>query len=364
MNWGLLPFDQESLEDYLKLLYQKGVEVTDIRKLGENKNGTAKRLSQDAPLLISFMHGHESEQVVLRTVLKDGLSRERRADWSCNLLANHDRSKELSHHEPFVNIGTFAPKSKSFSLEQDNEFFLITPYVSGVLYAQDLCQISDTQNLEHWDKEHVVALADYLAEIHAVKKSDMVRYQQRIRNLLGYGEGLMGILDSYYSDPELTSPGDLEEIEKQCVAWRWRSKGFHHRLSHVHGDFHPWNVQFQEDSASMLLDYSKSQWGEPADDVSAMTISYILFSLRREGALTTPFRQLYSLFWEHYLGVTQDQEILRIIQPFYVWRVLAAASPVWSSSLSLPVRKMLLRFVKNMLASEDFDPERIDDYFG
>lgn len=364
MNWGLLPFDQKSLEEYLELLYQNDVEVTDIRKFGENKNHRPKELGHGTPLLISFTHGYEREQVVLRTIYKDGFRHERRTDWPRNLLLNRDIVDELPHQDTSLDIGAFAPKGKMFSLEQDNEFFLITPYVSGVLYGKDLCRIAETNKLKQGDEERAIALADYLAEIHAVKKSDTVLYQRRIRDLLGHGEGMMGILDSYYSDGLIASPTRLEEIEKQCVTWRWRSKEFHHRLSHVHGDFHPWNILFQEGNASVLLDCSRGQWGEPADDVSAMTINYILFSLRQKGALTDPFRRLYHLFWEHYLGVTQDRETLEIIQPFYVWRILAAASPVWHPNLSLSVRKMLFRFVENILAGEQFDPQQIDDYFG
>jgi len=53
-----------------------------------------------------------------------------------------------------------------------------------------------------------------------------------------------------------------------------------HRLSQVHGDFHPWNVLFREGVDFTVLDRSRGERGEPADDVTAMTINYIFILCR------------------------------------------------------------------------------------
>ena len=174
----------------------------------------------------------------------------------------------------------------------------------------------------------------------------------------------MGLLDSYPSKLAAAPPQRLKTIEEQCVAWRWRIKALHHRLSQVHGDFHPWNVLFQDGTEFALLDRSRGKWGEPADDVSAMTINYILFSLRQERALAGPFRRLYAIFWESYLEATQDHELLGVIQPFYAWRALVVASPVWYPSLPSSVRETLFGFIENVLDQDHIDPLRIDDYLG
>jgi hypothetical protein len=365
MDWGLLPFEQESLEEYLSLHYHNGVEVTEIHELGEGKGSDGlKEFGYGTPLLVHFTHGSDVKRVVLHTMSSDSFGHERRSDRARNLLLDHDTFNELPHHVPSLDMGAFTPEGRLLSLGQAHEFFLLTPYVPGELYARDLHQIADAGKLSRNDEERVVALADYLAEIHTAKNPDPVLYQRRIRDLLGHGEGIMGMLDSYPADLALAPPECLEEIEKQCVGWRWRIKGLSQRLSQVHGDFHPWNVLFQEGSEFVLLDRSRGKWGEPADDVSAMTINYILFSLRQRGALAGPFRQLYDLFWEHYLQATQDQELLRIIQPFYAWRALVVASPVWYPSLPSSVREMLFHFIEAVLGSERFDPQRIDEYVG
>jgi hypothetical protein len=172
----------------------------------------------------------------------------------------------------------------------------------------------------------------------------------------------MGVLDSYPPDLPVAPPERLVEIEKRSVGWRWRIKSRSHRLSQVHGDFHPWNVLFGEGDEFVLLDRSRGKWGEPADDVSAMTINYILFSLRQWGALAGPFRQLFDLFWERYLEQSRDRELLGVIQPFYAWRALVVASPVWYPSLPLSVRETLFCFIERILTSGSFVPERIDLY--
>lgn len=174
----------------------------------------------------------------------------------------------------------------------------------------------------------------------------------------------MGMLDSYPADFVLAPPAKLTKIEERCVAWRWRINALHHRLSQVHGDFHPWNILRQEQNRFMLLDRSRGEWGEPADDVSALSINYILFSLRQYGRLAGPFQQLFDAFWERYLKQSGDEEILTVIQPFYVWRALVVAHPVWYPSLTDEVRAKLFRLIDELLAAPHFMRQHVNEYIG
>jgi len=139
----------------------------------------------------------------------------------------------------------------------------------------------------------------------------------------------MGLLDSYPSDFDIATAEQLEAIEKRCIYWRWRIQDAVHRLSQVHGDFHPWNVLiFGEGTDFALLDRSRGAWGEPADDVSSMSINFVFFALQNSGTVSGPFHTLYARFWDRCLDRTHDDELLTVIQPFYAWRGLVLANPV------------------------------------
>jgi hypothetical protein len=111
-----------------------------------------------------------------------------------------------------------------------------------------------------------------------------------------------------------------------------------------------------------VLDRSRSEWGEPADDVSTMTINYIFYSLQEFGKMGGPFEKLFLLFWRNYLEKTGDEEILTVIQPFYAWRSLVLASPLWYPDLSTNLRKQILRFAMNLLWTETFEFEKVTEY--
>jgi aminoglycoside phosphotransferase family enzyme len=155
----------------------------------------------------------------------------------------------------------------------------------------------------------------------------------------------------------------LFEVERKCLEWRWKLKKRTHRLCQVHGDFHPWNVMFREDTDFAVLDRSRGVWGEAADDVSAMTINFILYSLRAWEKLHGPFKHLFELFWNRYLEGTGDQEILTVIPPFYAWRALVIASPVWYPNLRTTVRVKLFNFIQNVLSLETFNITEVNSYF-
>src|SRR5262249_20280714 len=84
----------------------------------------------------------------------------------------------------------------------------------------------------------------------------------------------------------------------------------------VHGDFHPWNILFQEGAKYRLLDRSRGEWGEPADDVTCLT------------------NELPVFLWERYLRHSGDTEILDVAAPFFGFRGLVMAHPVWYPHLS------------------------------
>ncbi len=229
---------------------------------------------------------------------------------------------------------------------------------------KDLERLSKTGQTRALDTRRTVAMAGYLASIHRVKHRDADLYRRRLRELIGHGECIMGLTDSYPKRYAFITEDLLCSIEENCNRWRWKLRGKATRLSQVHGDFHPWNVLFRRGTDFTVVDRSRGEWGEPADDVTAMTINYLFFSLSRWGTLRGPFEVLFRTFWDTYLAKSKDEDVLETTAPFFAFRGLVIASPLWYPELSISVRSKLFRFIENVLAIEKFDPAEVNRYCG
>jgi len=357
---------EDMLREYLSKLYGCDVEICGFWKLGCEKTEPSKDLKgfgYGVPYVIEFRVGDCVKRIVLETMRPEGFGHDFPSDRAQVLLWQHSAFNKLPRHVRSVDVGAFTVDGKSLkSLGDCGEFFILTEYVNGRLYHLDLDRIKATGQLDRCDEQRCLALSDYLADIHGLKKEAPELYVRRTRELVGHGEGIMGLLDSYPGETDFISESDLIEIEKACVVWRWRLKRKTHRLSQVHGDFHPWNIMFREGVDFTVLDRSRGEWGEPADDVTAMTINYIFYSLQAYGELGGAFERLFKLFWENYLQKTGDWEILEVVQPYYAWRGLVVASPVWYPNLNRSVRIKLLNFVMNVLRQDMFDLKYVNSY--
>jgi aminoglycoside phosphotransferase (APT) family kinase protein len=244
------------------------------------------------------------------------------------------------------------------------ELLVLMEFVEGRGYFEDLTRLRNDGTLTDLDLARADALCDYLVEIHKVPGTDPGLYVRRLRELVGHGECIMGLADSYPSQSGFITPQVLEEIEHRCIAWRWRLKGWSHRLRQVHGDFHPWNILFQEGTQFRVLDRARGEWGDPADDVACLTMNYLFFSLQRSERLEKPFETLFRRFWTRYLEKTKDEEMLEVVAPFFAFRGLVMASPLWYPTLPEAVRRKLFTFMLRVLDAKAFDPNRVNDYCG
>lgn len=172
----------------------------------------------------------------------------------------------------------------------------------------------------------------------------------------------MGILDSYPHPYPLLPQEVCEEIEHAGITWRWRLRDRGHRLSRTHGDFHPWNLLFREGIDFSVLDRSRGEWGEPADDVAALGINYLFYGLRSQ--VVEPFHFLFSTFLETYLRESNDHEILNVLPPFLAFRALVIAHPIWYPELPDPLRSTIIRFARRMMVDVQFDPGDVRELLG
>jgi Phosphotransferase enzyme family len=354
---------RDSLQNYLRALWGKEVTVLEISHLGEApEERSIKQYGYGTPVLVDYLLQGQPQRAVLHTMSPNSFGHEYMSDRAQVLLWEHAAFNRLPHHVRSLDVGGFTCSGELASLGRVKEFFLLTEYVEGKGYFLDLARLQEGGELTELDLARADALCDYLVRIHQVPGPDPELYQRHLRELLGHGECIMGLTDSYPPAHELFSPQVLEEIEHRSVAWRWRLKRYAHRLRQVHGDFHPWNILFESGAQFRLLDRSRGEYGDPADDVASLSLNYVFSSLQRSGRVEGALGKLFERFWQRYLDESGDQEILRVVAPFFAFRGLVMASPLWYPTLAPSVRRSLLAFIRAVLRSESFEPDRVNEY--
>jgi len=353
------------VQEYLSGVYKQSVDICRVVPLRPAEDlSDLKGFGYGVQYFVEFRVGGETRRVVLGTLRRGGFGHDHFADRAAVLLMQHSTFNALPCHVRSVDVGSFTGENESLkSLGDCCEFFILTDYVDGELYQSDLDKIMEIGELSSLDEERCVALSDYLAEVHSVKKKDSHElYVRRVRDMLGQGEGIFGLIDSLTGGSRHVDEKFFVNLEKICVEWRWNLKHKAYRLSQVHGNLHPWNVMFSKGLDFKVLNRLGGEWGEPADDVSAMTMSYLFYNMQMPGVITGPFDRLFLLFWKNYLDKTGDEEILTVIQPFYAWRSLVLASPTWNPQLPMKVRVKFLEFALKVLKTKKLDIELLSSY--
>ena len=361
----------DKIKAYLELKFGRSVKLLSVSSLGleaktkQEKDREIKGFGYGRPYVILFQAGSgDRREVVLSTMKGDTFGHDHFADRAGILLWQHHAFNTLPKHVRSLDVGYVSKDGNMASTSDADEFFIVCEKVEGVEYVNDLNRLKEGAVLRELDRERVAALASYLADIHAVTSDASHLYVRRIRELVGHSECIFGLTDSYPPGNEFITEEELSEIEKRCIDWRRKLKERTKRLCQVHGDFHPWNVIFREGTDFTALDRSRGEWGEAADDVSSMAINYLFFGLLKTDGriLDKDFDSLFDLFFTTYLEKTGDYELLRVIQPFFAFRGLVIASPVWYPNISRKTRRKLFNFIRNMLDAEKFEYQDVGQY--
>ncbi|MDF3071100.1 MAG: hypothetical protein K0R38_6701 [Polyangiaceae bacterium] len=323
---------------------------------------TAKAVGYGIPIRIDV-----DDQGILRSFVLHGaganrFGHDRRADRAAELLLAADTYGAIPAHARALDVGAFRRDGTSISLMDSGEFYLLTEYVSGTPYAQDLRRIAQTRHLAASDVERVDKMVDYLVQLHAPAPSREDAYERSLRDLVGGGEGIFGLVDGYPREDAALAVR-LEGIEQGCLRWRWRLKQRPPRPSRIHGDFHPFNVLFDDDASLHVLDTSRGSLGDAADDVSCMAVNFVFFALQDTSAWRSAFRTLWHKIWDDYLERSRDAELLTVVPPFLAWRLLVLACPVWYPELTDSARGRLLQLAELALEAERFAPTLADAVF-
>jgi aminoglycoside phosphotransferase (APT) family kinase protein len=253
------------------------------------------------------------------------------------------------------------------SVGESNEFYILMEEAEGRNYFMDLEEIKRRGHLTPADKRKALTLSEFLVKIHSEKHDHPSLYKRRIRDTVGHGECVMGVLDTY-PEVNFTDEQEFTEIAMKCVRWWGKIKSYSHRLCVVHGDFHPGNIwwyggeEVGSEEDFILLDRSRGVYGEPADDVSCLSINYLFYALLRDNAFKPPFSELFECFLTNYLEKTNDHELLEVIAPFYAFRAVVIANPLFYPNVSDEVRRKLFNFAQGVLDAEEFELVRINQY--
>jgi len=315
----------------------------------ETSGESMKALGYGRPLRVELAHGDAHHTLVFHTARPDDFGHDRRADRVANLVLAYDTFGKLPNHSRALDVGLVRDDGQLISLANTGEPYLLTTWCEGTLYADELRRVAAAGVASDQDLAHAQRLAELLLEIHAAPGSHAGAYTRAIRDLLGHGEGIFGLVDSYPAS-ELTPR--LRVIEEACLEWRWKLRERTDRLRRTHGDCHPFNIVIGEDVC--LLDASRGSEGDPADDVACLTINYLFFGAgdpKHAGGLLA----LWDRFWQTYLAGDRV-DVLAGVAPFYAWRALVLASPIWYPHISAAERDRILAFAERALAADRFDP--------
>lgn len=325
---------------------------------------TRKAIGYGEPLLFSLQDADGGERrFVWHTVKADDFGHDRRADRAQNLLLAYKTFADLPRHVEAVDVGAIAPDGDLVSLHDCGEPYLITRYAPGAPYADDLRRLAGGAPLGERDRDRCARLAEYLVDLHRMPAERPAMYTRALRDVIGSGEGIYGIVDGYPEDTPAAPPDRLRAIERACADYRWHLRGLEHRGVRVHGDFHPFNILFDEGDELALLDASRGCRGDAADDVCCLAINYVFFALAHPDAWEASLGALWTRFWDRYLELSGDRELLVAAPLYLAWRALVLACPAWYPDLGERERDALLKLAERALAVGHFEPAWAEELF-
>jgi hypothetical protein len=375
---------QQALEAYLKEVFGPSVRLLKFARLGSGVHGTG--------FLIDVETEDGRRSYVLKDLSPEGLGHDNPSDRASVFLWALDNYKTLPRHIKALDVVALHEDGTLHSIGGGKEYFLLMEKADGENYFNDLTEFAKKDYLDDVDIKKIKAMTSYLAGIHTVKKDSKILYWRKLRDTVGHGECLTGVFDTY-PDGTLTY-NEMADIIKKSVDWVARLKLKYKRLSQIHGDFHPGNIWFKEVRSQksevsppthpspsrgegkgggenpnlgtqidfVLLDRSRGPWGDPADDVTALTINYIFFSIKHYGSVRGPYLNGLRLFFEIYVTLTGDHEIYEVVAPFFAFRGAVVANPIFYPELTHEQRRLIFNFVNNVLDDTRFDLKKINEY--
>ena len=254
------------------------------------------------------------------------------------------------------------------SVGNAKEFYILMEEAKGDDLFKDFNEIKETKQLKDETKEKILTISNFLVELHKNKHKSIPLYRRKIRDTIGSGGSLIGLLDMHPDSAfEQFEKKWMSIVSKSIIFWR-RSRDMHNRLCEIHADYHPGNLWF-EDQKLTILDRSRGRFGEPADDITAFIINPIMYSLITNGNFEGPFKEIFDIFWNNYFKKTNDKEMRKIMAPYIAFRVAVVTNPIFYNDESLGgkekakfIRTKMINLALNILKDNEFNPGKINTY--
>ncbi len=341
--------ERKNIDEYVKK--ELNGDVVELKRLGRGVHGEG--------FLLAVKNEKGISEYVIKDLIPHDLGHDYPSDRAQVFLLAYDTYNLLPRHVKAIDVIQLRGDGSLVSIKDGKEYFLLMEKAEGRNYFHDLEEMSRKDFLDDTQRSKIIEMVRYLADIHSVKHDSKSLYIRKLRDTIGHGECLMGVFDTY---PDGTLSHEImAEVEKLSIDWRYRLKNRYKRLSQIHGDFHPGNIWFG-DEGFILLDRSRGPYGEPADDITALTINYIFYSIMHHGRMVRAYRDALVLFYNEYIKITGDREIKEVVQPFYAFRASVVGNPIFYPELSKEIREIIFRFMVNVLKREIFEPEDIESY--
>jgi hypothetical protein len=340
-----------------------GATLEEVRPLADDEapaDATRKGTGYGVPLRLTVRDRVGARhELVLHTARPDDFGHDRRADRAQQMVLAYDTFPLVPQHVLAVDVGVIGRDGELRSIADGGELYLLTWWAEGTLYAEDIRRVART-GLHDADRSRGRALVAYLADLHRRPPPPGATYRRAIRDLLGTGEGIFGMVDGFPPDVAGAPVARLRAIEERCLAWRWHLRDRAPRLVRTHGDFHPFNILFDARGELALLDASRGCAGDAADDVTALAINYLFFAIDEPGAWNRGLGELWHQLWSGYLAATGDDDLLAVAAPWLAWRTLVVTNPRWYPGLSAESRDRLLSWLEGVLDAPALDPDSAD----
>lgn len=353
------------------------VQILKIRKYLENKfKGKIKNLKitelgsgvLGTGYSVEFSCQNKKRKVILKSLFTQGLGMDHFSDRARSLLLANDSYNCMDCHVKSNDVIALNKDNSLTSLGNSKEFFILMEEARGVDFFKDFKEIKKRRSLIEGDRSKIKILSDFLVKLHESKNPSVHLYRRKIRDTLGSGGSLMGILDIYPDSEYNLFAKTWEVIVKKTIKFWNKSRNLSHRTTEIHGDFHPGNLWF-DNLKLTVLDRAGGRFGEAADDLAAFLINPLFFSVIQTGSFIGMFKEMFDLFWNNYFKQTKDREMRKIIAPYLVFRVAVVCNPLFypdkfykDSTNAKETRRRMINFAKNILNDDEFSPEKINYY--